>query len=502
MEAGKLIELSLGREPGEFRLNLDGVAITVHLNNQKKPESTGEAAMQAANVAPAPAPQDKSTTATEAPQDLEALSAELEYYRQVSQEIYEGLGKLSKDINLSIQNLSLAEIIQTAMGSPGEGLDQARNQVTDVLMMTEQATMNIMDLVDQIRDDCRSVQSRLLKFKESRPSESLEEAGAEPAIDHREQDLWDQLLSQAQEMDQLLSASAPLAPPAGEAAPPSARVPVFALSEILQILLEFCTNEKVKQHLKAIQAKQDAIFRTAEAERAISLMAAGESVEDGFHQLPVEPLLSLLQSHCDDDRVKDLLAKMAASADKLFPIPALPLEARELEEDFGDEPGEIAQESQELATLWETFQQNLRLLAEHRQNGAAGGAASPAQQMGQGEVQDVLESVDRITQSLSRIVEALAFQDLSGQRLLKILKIIRQLQVQVLTLLVAAGHKLEVKMDDQSNLSHESDLARKELEGMLTSVAPPATDDEFSGIPDDQPLDQNAVNDLLTSMGF
>ena len=497
MEAGKLIELSLGQEPGEFRLNLDGMAITVHLNNQKRQEPAGQTAGQAAaSVPPAPAPQAIPASADKAPEDQEEISAELEYYRQVSREIYEGLGKLSKDINLSIQDLSLAEIIQTAMGSPGEGLDQARNQVTDVLMMTEQATMNIMDLVDQIRDDCQTVQSKLLDLKESRPSDDLEGAGSEPVMDSGEQDLWDQILSQAGEMDHLCASAAF---PGGEVQP-SASVPVFALADILQILLEFCTNEKVKQHLKAVQAKQDAIFRAMETEQAISLLAAGAPVEDGFHQLPVEPLLNLLQSHCDDDRGKDLLAKMASSADKLFPIPALPLEAREVEEEFGDEPGDT-QGNPEMATLWEKLHQNLKLLAERRQAGSGGAAAPSGHQMGAAEVQEVLETVDRITHSLSRIVEALAFQDLSGQRLLKILKIIRQLQVQVLTLLVAAGHKLEVKPDSQSQPGQESDLARKELEGLLHSVAP-ASDEEFIAVPDDQPLDQSAVNDILTSMGF
>jgi chemotaxis regulatin CheY-phosphate phosphatase CheZ len=495
MEAGKLIELSLGQEPGEFRLNLDGMAITIHLNNHIRQQAAGEAAEQAAKAPPLPASQAAPDASGKSPQEPEAIISDLEYYRQVSQEIYEGLGKLSKDINLSIQDLSLAEIIQTAMGSPGEGLDQARNQVTDVLLMTEQATMNIMDLVDQIRDDCQTVQSKLLDMKESRPPEDLEEAASEPVMDSGDQELWEQVLSDAEEMDHLCAAAAS---PGGEVAP-SAGVPVFALSDILQILLEFCTNEKVKQHLKAVQAKQDAIFRATEAERALSLLAAGAPVEDGFHQLPVEPLLNLLQSHCDDDRVKDLFTKMASSADKLFPIPALPLEAQAVEEEFGDEPGDT-QGNPEMATVWEKLHQNLKLLAEHRQT-TAGVAAPSGHQMGAAEVQEVLETVDRITHSLSRIVEALSFQDLSGQRLLKILKIIRQLQVQVLTLLVAAGHKLEVKPDDQSQPGQESDLARKELEGLLNSVTP-TSDEEFAAVPDDQPLDQNAVNELLTSMGF
>jgi chemotaxis regulatin CheY-phosphate phosphatase CheZ len=98
----------------------------------------------------------------------------------------------------------------------------------------------------------------------------------------------------------------------------------------------------------------------------------------------------------------------------------------------------------------------------------------------------------------------LSFQDLSGQRLLKILKIIRQLQVQVLTLLVAAGQELWVNLDDQTILPPESDLARKELDRLLHEFSLPSdsSDQEFAAPSDEQPLDQNAVNDLLTSMGF
>jgi hypothetical protein len=277
-------------------------------------------------------------------------------------------------------------------------------------------------------------------------------------------------------------------------------VPIFSLADILQILLEFCTNEKVKQHLKAVQAKQDAIFRTTEAEQALSLLADSAPQEDGFYQLPVEPLLNLLKSHCEDERVQELFTKMASSGAKLFPVEALPLEAQEMEEEFADEladpPG-----NPEVTARWEKLQHAIKLLAEQRQTCPAGGPAQTGHAGSAAEVQEVLGTVDRITGSLSRIVEALAFQDLSGQRLLKILKIIRQLQVQVLTLLVAAGQKLLVNMDDQPLPSQECDQARQELDRLLHTFAPPA-DEEMVAPADEQPLDQDAVNDLLTSMGF
>ena len=267
-------------------------------------------------------------------------------------------------------------------------------------------------------------------------------------------------------------------PPHPREAPPGAGIPLFSLADVLQILLEFCTNEKVKQHLKAVQAKQDAIFRTGEAEQALSLLATGVPQEDGFHQLPVEPLLNILRDHCTDDRVKDLFVKMASSAQKLFPVPALPLEAQEMEEAFGDELSE-PQGNPEVAACWEKLQQNLKTLAEHEQANAPGKAGSGSTLGANAEVKEILETVDRITDSLSRIIEALSFQDLSGQRLLKLLKIIRQLQVQVLSLLVAAGQRLLVNLDDQSFPPQESDLARNELDRLLQTVATP-TDEDFA----------------------
>ena len=36
--------------------------------------------------------------------------------------------------------------------------------MTDVLQMTEKATMSIMDLVEEIRGDCQTVQTKLLNL--------------------------------------------------------------------------------------------------------------------------------------------------------------------------------------------------------------------------------------------------------------------------------------------------------------------------------------------------
>jgi chemotaxis regulatin CheY-phosphate phosphatase CheZ len=493
MEGGKRIELSLGQEPGEFRLNLDGMAITIQMNPAAREQVAATGAASSAESPRPPALEAGPAVSQAETQDIERLLNDLNHYRHVSQEIYEGLGKLAKDINLSIQDLSLAELIQTTMGSPGEHLDQARNQVTDVLLMTEQATLNIMDLVEEIREDCQTVQSSLLSLTESSPGPAAE-LSPEDAPGEDEESLWDQVLSQAEAFDRLLHPGE-----AGEVSA-AAGAPSFSLAEVLQILLEFCTNEKVKQHLKAVQSKQDAIFQGPEAERALNLLAAGAPQADGFYQLPLEPVLELLKSHCDDERVRELFTKMATSADKLFPVTALPLEAKELEEAFPEDSPEF-QGNPELESHWEELRHSLELLSARRQAKPGAGAVRGPGCQDAAEVQTVLDSVNRITQNLSRIIEALSFQDLSGQRLLKILKIIRQLQVQVLTLLVAAGDRLPTKLDGQAPAPPQSDQAREELDRLLTSVVP-GVSESAAVETEEQPLDQNAINDILTTMGF
>jgi chemotaxis regulatin CheY-phosphate phosphatase CheZ len=152
-------------------------------------------------------------------------------------------------------------------------------------------------------------------------------------------------------------------------------------------------------------------------------------------------------------------------------------------------------------TRWAELQETLQRLAAHRQTEGGGAAAGIDPHQAAAEVQEVIDTVDRITGSLSRIIEALAFQDLSGQRLLKILKLLRELQVQVLTLLVAAGEKLRLKLDDQAPSGQDSAQAREELDRLLASCASSAEQSALA-IPEEQPLDQEAINDLLTTMGF
>jgi chemotaxis regulatin CheY-phosphate phosphatase CheZ len=119
-------------------------------------------------------------------------------------------------------------------------------------------------------------------------------------------------------------------------------------------------------------------------------------------------------------------------------------------------------------------------------------------------IQESIGVLDRITTSLSRIMEALAFQDLSGQRLLQVLKLLRQMQFQILTLVVSAGTKLKKKAEQRGLTLEESGvLAQDEIERLLSALAPaPSSSEAPEAVGAEQVLDQEAINELLTNMGF
>jgi chemotaxis regulatin CheY-phosphate phosphatase CheZ len=498
MDRDKQVEVNLTLGQGDFSLRLNGLIMNVRLKDSKGGQLTPH--LEVRPILPAAGGARESEAALPAPSrddptDTAQLAEEVAYYRQTSQEIYEGLGKLAKEINLSIQDLSLAEIIQSGMISPGERLDQVRSQVADVLEMTEKATLNILNLVEHIQEDCLKVQGHLLHMANGNggPQEGGEKE-ADAGEQQETQALCSRLLSQGEALDRQLREHFQHTLPSLAEAPPQVH-----LTDILQILLEFCGTEAVKPHLKSVQAQHETLFQVEEAERALTHLAGELPQEDGFYQFPVDKVLEILKETCNDERMKELFTKLLASAAKIFPIATLPLEGQPLES-----ASEAGPQS-EVIRLWQEFFQNFQQVVRNPHNGSSCPDVSGAEEGLREAAREALASVEHIHETLSRITEALAFQDLSGQRLLKVLKILRQLQVQVLTLLVAAGNKLKVRIEDKEITFTESEIsAQKELDRMLHNFT--QTSEDPAGlarvVAEQQPLDQEAINELLTSMGF
>ncbi len=490
----KPVELSLELGEGACRVMLDGLALNITL---KAPN--GGMPLPAAPPAAAPVPQLTHGNGAEA----QRLVEELDYYRQVSHDIYDELGQLAKKLNVSLQDLTVADVVCSQMESPGEHLDQARCTVNDVLEMTEKATLNILDLVEQIREDCEDVRQQLLSLGANADDwGGLDQGPAPAAWGEETKALVAQILAQGEELNAKFQAQSVAAPPA--AAEGGGTSLHFPLAEILQIILEFCGNEALKQHLKAVIAKQGEIFPTQEVETAVTKLAATMPVEDGFSQFPVEEILKVLQSTCLDNRVKDMFTKMLASAGKLFPMPELPLEGHPVEA-APAAPAPAEPQKPDFLPLWEDFFQKVQKLAAQAETPPEVPATTETP-VAEERIQKTTSVLDRITAALSRIMEALAFQDLSGQRLLQVLNLLRQIQLQILTMVVAAGTKLKKKTEQKGITLEESGvLAQDEIDRLMVTVNPTgatASSETPSGPGETQVLDQEAINELLTNMGF
>lgn len=492
MDQEKPVEVSMVLGYGDFSLELNGVILKV-----RGQSADGQAPALHLALSPGLLPARLGIQAEAALPHLKksgaaetALLAEAAYSRQISQEIYEGLGKLAKEIHLAIQGLPLEAITPSGMSSPGDGLDQVRSQLSDALEMTEQATLNTLNLVEHIQKDCLTVQGQLRQLVGGEVScspSSLSEPQQASAW-------WSELLTQGAALDRLIRAHAPQAD-AIQADPPR-----FALADVLQILLESCGTEAVKPHLKSVWARYESLFQVDKAEENLQQLALELIQEKGVYQMPLDRVLKSLNEACTDERVQELFAKLLASAAKIFPAASLHLEAH---------PGGGTREARpapELLALWQEFFATLQNLAGTTRNEASPLDETESKSSSFGSrVQEALETAERIHTSLLHLTEVLACQDLSGQRLLQVLQILRQLQVRVITLLVAAGNKLKVSPEGQEiSLTPSDGSGQEALNRMLQSFteAPPEGFHPGEALGNQEILDQKAVSDLLADLGF
>ena len=126
----------------------------------------------------------------------------------------------------------------------------------------------------------------------------------------------------------------------------------------------------------------------------------------------------------------------------------------------------------------------------------------------QGKLIAAIESTDKLIKTIifniSRILESLSFQDLSGQQIKKILSVLSSVQVQLLSMLVTFGVKLK-KRDEYGTLAvgEKEDLVHQEVDKMKSKVSDEVWEAEEEGEGEREgPLNQDAVDDLLAELGF
>jgi chemotaxis regulatin CheY-phosphate phosphatase CheZ len=110
-----------------------------------------------------------------------------------------------------------------------------------------------------------------------------------------------------------------------------------------------------------------------------------------------------------------------------------------------------------------------------------------------------LESSDHVIQciisNISRILESLSFQDLSGQRIIKIVDLLSNVQIQLLSILVSSGVKLRRLREGKEMEKGSAEAEVDEL--MLRFIVESSKDGAAKTI-----LDQGAIDSLLADLGF
>lgn len=457
-----------------------------------------------------------------------------DYYKKVSSDIFNDIGKLAKSLSSTMGEIPLEDrrLKRVELDEAGEKIEDAKNQLHDIVSMTERATMEIMDQVEKVQGQTDGVKELLQSLK----NHSAFQSCALPA-DDPEGPSAAELLNNLQEKLGLAGELAAGMQHGGESPAvedtdaddsPAAFAPemvirsryLFSIDTVLQTMYELCTNETVKSHITGARQRAEEIF-----DRDAFLEAMGEKVQalapdsDNFFTVPLSDVLSALFAACSDPKIQNLLKKMDINQAEIFLDQSLPLEvpAREDIEELilphaGEEPqaspsspaGGSAPADPEIARLKEMLSDSLALAGELGHALTRAPAQPPGMSLmsmeDQNEIFARIESAfqiaSSITDDISRITEALSFQDLSGQQILKIIKLLTDFQVQLLAIVVSFGSQLKNKEQNAAITAEESKrIAQEDVDKYLKSM----TTEEVGG---EGSLDQAAVNDLLQNLGF
>ncbi|MDA8164085.1 MAG: protein phosphatase CheZ [Desulfobacteraceae bacterium] len=431
-----------------------------------------------------------------------------DYYKQVSTDLYRDIGQLAKSLSATLQDLPMEDrrLKRVELDQAGEKIEDAKSQLKDIVEMTESAAMEIMDCVEDIQAQTSDVQTLLSALKDHRAFSAPEENGSGErgegaggaAASIRDQ------LAKAGEIVARLQEAQPAAPAA--APPPSPRYN-FSLDAIFQTLYELCTNETVKGHLKSVREQTGELFDREALLDGLNAVPLDPD-QDNFVQLGLPDLLGALAQACSDEKVKNLFKRMDANRETIFIDQSLPLEVPPLDGPPGGAlPDGVpaaaisggAPQLDELGRLLAGSLADLeRLPAE---TGAPVPGMSTMSLADQAEIFSKIESafgiVNHISADVQKITEALSFQDLSGQQIMKIIKLLSDFQVQLLAIVVSFGSQLKQKEQNASITAAESKrLAQKDVDSYINKIGGPEEQGQ-SGV-----LDQDAVNRMLQEMGF
>lgn len=445
------------------------------------------------------------------------------FYKEISQEMLAEIGKLARNLSLSIKEVPPEGVQSIDLHQAGMDLENAKGLLTDVVKMTEKATMEIMDISESIHADCETVQKNLADVKAldicglARERVTAQGVAIDPAV-------MQDLLQRMVEIRSALAALPEGAPAAEPPSPDAAAEPVvvqvhqFDVDVLFQTLYELCTNEAVKKHIKAMREAAEAEFDISALQQALSDLAPQVDVEETFYNFPLAALLKMLYQHTSEEKNKQILKKMHQTAASIFLDQVLPVEGTVQEQEVAqpeaapaqaDEPvgqGDMLAEAPAMIdAVIEILQEQVeRLGAAAQADDEAGEGFSLVKKEDHDALVAALESSDTVIQNIvaniQRILETLSFQDLSGQRIIKTAEMLTNVQIQLLSILVSFDVKIRKKQENLSLTADEtSEYADEEVSRMMSRLSEETWDEEEASA---RPLDQEAVDKLLGELGF
>ena len=541
--AGKT-EINLEVSTGFFRITTDNLLYNITVLGTPAGAVPVHPSVQPAAVPPPP-------PAPAAGPEAEAAAVSYQgddFYKQVSNNVFNDIGRLAKSLSSTIMDLPAEDrkMKRADLDEAGEKIEDAKNQLRDIVSMTERATMEIMDHVEKVQsqtDDVRELLSQLKNHQAFvRAEGDREEEGVEP---EELSDAAPELEENLSELDRQLVRAGELLSNLVVEAPAAAEIPVepepevtpepapaatrkrylFELDIIFQTIYELCTNETVKSHISGAREKAAELFDYNAFVEAISSKADElEPDGDNFYTIPLSDVLGALTVSCSEKKIKNLFVKMEANQKEIFLDSSLPLETPAIEE-VADEsaapapppapeppsapapPPAPALDEEALGEIREVLAQAAGLVGKLREelprsqactaSSQACGVVSRDDQLDLfHKIEGAFGVVSSIYEDVTKITEALSFQDLSGQQILKIIKLLSDFQVQLLAIVVSFGSQLKSKELNAEITADESKrLAQGDVDRYLKSMA--GGEDEVEG-----PLNQDTVNKMLEEFGF
>ncbi len=441
-------------------------------------------------------------------------------YREITEEMFNEIGRLARQLSLSIKGLPEAFDNKMDIEQAGLDIENAKSMLENVVTMTEKATMEIMDISENINGNCDEIKQNLEQIKKLHFVENSEEQEVEER-DSSCDLIVDEILENEARLKEIIKQNShPEKSPAKEtvtAKPQTVTKTIykFDIDVVFQTLYELCTNETVKKsHIKPMREDIGSQFDVDEIQNAFSDLAPETESEDGFFNFNISTVLKILFQFSNNEKNKQVLKKMNQSSESIFLDQVLPIEGKEeqIEEVVQEEETLIDAETQkeegtpgtEADGIIDANMQKLKKLADIMKQGVGSAHPTPGYSMVKKDdhkaLVSALESTDsviqKIIENIKRILETLTFQDLSGQKILKIVDTLSFVQVQLLGILVSFGAKLKkIQKDDEDISWDEKENVEDEFNKLIS--AGKADEESKTG-----PLDQSSVDKLLAELGF